>query len=172
MVVKEAVGLSPMAFLLFITLCYYCYYMKRIISCILFALSMSSIVKAQTTSPFVCVLDNADYDIVLTLDLDSQNISVPNHDLFGPLGGYLSKKRNSFYWLVVSSEVNGNKAILTLVNDYGSEDIEASLTKKNDSTYIFKQLDGSPLKVPNNGKWQKLPKVMEFKKRQNATHIR
>lgn len=137
----------------------------RFISLLLFSMGMSVTVRSQSMSPFVCVLDNTEYDVVLTLNLDSLNIAVPNHELLGPLGGYLSKKRNSFYWLVVSSEVTGNKATLTLVNDYGSEDLEASLTKKNDSVYVFKQLDGSPLKVPNNGKWQKLPKVMEFKKR-------
>lgn len=140
--------------------------MKRNIFILFFALAVSSVMSAQSAgSPFKCTLDNAEYDIVLTLDLEGQQIDVPNHELLGPLPGYLSKKRNNFYWLIVSAEVKSNKASLTMVNDYGSEDLEASLTIKNDSTYILKQLDGSPLKVPNNGKWQKLPKSMEFKKR-------
>jgi hypothetical protein len=29
---------------------------------------------------------------------------------------------------------------------------------------VLKQIDGSTLKVPNNGKWQKLPKTLEFKR--------
>ena len=54
---------------------------------------------------------------------------------------------------------------MTMINDFGSEDLEASLTRKNDSIYIFKQEKGSTVKIPKNGKWQKLPKTLEFKKR-------
>ena len=41
----------------------------------------------------------------------------------------------------------------------------------NDSIYTLKQTGGSPLKVPNNGKWLKLPRVIKFKrKQQHKTH--
>jgi hypothetical protein len=52
-----------------------------------------------------------------------------------------------------------------MINDYGSEDLTASLTIKDDSIYVLRQEDGSTLKVPKNGKWQKLPKTLEFKRR-------
>ena len=55
---------------------------------------------------------------------------------------------------------------LALINDYGSEDLTATLTRKNDSIYVLKQEDGSSLKVPvKGGKWQKLPKTLEFKRK-------
>ena len=57
---------------------------------------------------------------------------------------------------------NEKEATLQLINDFGSEDLEATLTRENDSIYVLKQENGSTLKVPNNGKWQKLPKRLEF----------
>ena len=56
------------------------------------------------------------------------------------------------------------KATLSLINDYGSEDLTATLTMKNDSTFTLRQDDGSTLKVPDKGKWMKLPKELELKK--------
>ena len=67
--------------------------------------------------------------------------------------------------LITSARIEGKKANLALINDYGSEDLTATLTCKNDSIYILKQEEGSQLKVPKNGKWQKLPKTLEFKRR-------
>ena len=60
---------------------------------------------------------------------------------------------------------NKKKAIVEFINDYGSEDLKASLSKKEDGTIILKQLNGSDLKVPNNGKWQKIPKEITLKKK-------
>ena len=54
---------------------------------------------------------------------------------------------------------------MNLINDYGSEDLTATLTQKNDSIYILKQESGSTLKVPKNSKWQKIPKTLEMKRR-------
>ncbi len=52
-----------------------------------------------------------------------------------------------------------------LINDTGSEDLTATLTVKNDTTYVLRQMKGSTLKVPNKGKWQKLPTEVTFIKR-------
>ena len=57
------------------------------------------------------------------------------------------------------------KATLQLINDFGSEDLTATLTRKNDSIYVLRQGDGNPIKVPSKGKWQKLPKTIELKRR-------
>ena len=54
---------------------------------------------------------------------------------------------------------------MQLINDFGSEDLSATLTRENDSIYVFKQGSGNTIKVPNNGKWQKLPKTLEFKRK-------
>ena len=81
--------------------------------------------------------------------------------------GFLGKKNNSFCWVITSCEVvNDKKATLQLINDFGSEDLTATLTRKNDSIYTLRQNEGNPIKVPFKGKWQKLPKVLNFKKQE------
>ncbi len=126
----------------------------------------SIVLNAQNTSePFRAYLINNEYDVFLKIDFYKQNITVPGQDLYGELPGYLSKNKNSFCWLVTSVKIEGQTAHLTMINDYGSEDLTASLILKDDSIYVLRQEDGSTLKVPKNGKWQKLPKTLEFKRR-------
>ena len=126
----------------------------------------SIVLNAQNTSePFRAYLINNEYDVFLKIDFYKQNITVPGQDLYGELPGYLSKNKNSFCWLVTSVKIEGPTAHLAMINDYGSEDLTASLTIKDDYIYVLRQEDGSTLKVPKNGKWQKLPKTLEFKRR-------
>ena len=126
----------------------------------------SIVLNAQNTSePFRAYRINNEYDVFLKIDFYKQNITVPGQDLYGELPGYLSKNKNSFCWLVTSVKIEGPTAHLAMINDYGSEDLTASLTIKDDSIYVLRQEDGSTLKVPKNGKWQKLPKTLEFKRR-------
>lgn len=101
----------------------------------------------------------------MRLDLYDESITVPGQDLYGELPGYLGKKHNSFCWLITSAKIDGNKAELQMINDYGSEDLTATLTAENDSLYVLKQVEGSTLKVPKEGKWQKLPSKLVFKRR-------
>jgi hypothetical protein len=54
---------------------------------------------------------------------------------------------------------------MQMINDFGSEDLTATLERKNDSIYILKQGEGSTIKVPHNGKWRKLPKTLELKRK-------
>ena len=119
-------------------------------------------VTAQT--PFRAYIVNNEYDVYLRINFYDEDITVPGQELYGQLPGFLGKKHNSFCWLITSAKVNGNTATLSLINDYGSEDLVATLAQKNDSVYVLKQEEGSTLNVPKNGKWQKLPKTMEFKR--------
>jgi hypothetical protein len=115
---------------------------------------------------FRAYLYNNEYDVYLKINFYDEDISVPGQELYGKLPGYLGKKNNSFCWVITAADVKDDKtATLSLINDYGSEDLTATLTQKNDSTYILKQEKGSTLKVPKNGKWQKLPKTLELKRR-------
>lgn len=140
--------------------------MKKL-TALLLALSTYLAADAQTDSTaFRAYLYNKEYDVFLNINLYDQNISVPGQELYGQLPGYLSKKRNPFCWLITSSRlVSPTEARLSLINDYGSEDLTARLTRDNDSTYTLRQLNGSTLKVPKDGKWQKLPKTLELKRR-------
>lgn len=116
---------------------------------------------------FKAYLYNDDYEVYLRINFYDQNIKIPGQELYGDLPGYLGRKNHSFCWVMVSAKIESeDKATMTLINDFGSEDLTASLTMKNDSIYIFKQEEGSTVKIPKNGKWQKLPKTLEFKRKQ------
>lgn len=138
--------------------------MKKIITIIILAFLLSPALAQENKEPFRAYLINKEYNVYLRINFYQENISVPGQELYGKLPGYLSKQHNSFCWLITSAEVEGNKATLQMINDYGSEDLTATLTAESDSVYILKQIEGSTLKVPNNGKWQKLPKSLELKR--------
>ena len=139
--------------------------MKKLLMILLACHLSLSALYAQKGEPFRAYLYNNEYEVYLKIDFYDETITVPGQDLYGQLPGYLGKKNNSFCWLITTVRIDGNKANIALINDYGSEDLTATLTCKNDSTYILKQEEGSQLKVPKNGKWQKLPKILEFKRR-------
>ena len=115
--------------------------------------------------PFRAYIYNNEYDVYLRIDFYDESITIPGQDLYGKLPGFLGKKNNTFCWVITAAEVKGHTAHLNMINDFGSEDLSATLTVKNDSLYMLKQVEGSTLKVPKNGKWQKLPKTLEFKRR-------
>lgn len=140
--------------------------MKKLLF-ILFTYNLSLITSfAQTEgTPFHAYLYNNEYEVYLKINLYDQDVEVPGQELYGPLPGYFGKKHNSFCWVITAAEVKNDKtATLSLINDYGSEDLTATLTVQNDSTYILKQEKGSTLKVPKNSKWQKIPKILELKR--------
>ena len=140
--------------------------MKKILLILaVYGISLSSALAQKEIEPFRAYLYNNEYEVYLKIDFYDETITVPGQDLFGQLPGYLGKQRNSFCWLITSAQIKGKTAHLALINDYGSEDLTATLTQKNDSLYVLKQVEGSTLKVPKNGKWQKLPKTLEFKRR-------
>ena len=115
---------------------------------------------------FRAYLYNNTYNVYLRINFYDQDVTVPGQELYGKLPGYLGKLHNSFCWVITSCEVKDEKkADLQLINDFGSEDLNATLTRENDSIYILKQGAGSTIKVPSNGKWQKLPKTLEFKRK-------
>ena len=128
-------------------------------------LTISAFAEQKDSTIFRAYLFNNEYDVYLNINFYDENIKVPGQELYGPLPGYLGKKNNSFCWVITSAKIAGKTATISLINDYGSEDLIATLAQKNDSIYILKQESGSTLKVPKNGKWQKLPKTLELKRR-------
>lgn len=120
----------------------------------------------QDNTAFRAYLYNNEYDVYLRINFYDQDVTIPGQELYGELPGYLGKKNNSFCWVITSCKVESEKkATLQLINDFGSEDLTATLTRKSDSIYVLRQGDGSPIKVPSKGKWQKLPKTIELKRR-------
>jgi len=111
-------------------------------------------------------LYNNNYKVYMRINFYDNDVVVPGQELYGELPGYLSKEHNSFCWLITSAKINDDhSARIEMVNDYGSEDLSAELVRQNDSIYVLRQLSGSALKVPNNSKWQKLPKNLELKRK-------
>ena len=139
--------------------------MKKLIIAAILVLTAISASAQQENRPFRAYLYNSEYDVFLRIDFYDESITVPGQDLYGSLPGYLGKTHNSFCWLITTAKVKGHTAHIALINDYGSEDLTATLTVKNDSLYELKQVEGSALKVPKDGKWQKLPKVLTLKRR-------
>ena len=135
---------------------------------LLFCSILSAVAYGQepTSRPFCAYLYNNEYEVYLNINFYEQNVTVPDQELYGQLPGYLGKKNNPFCWVITSATLKGAaRAELSLINDYGSEDLKAELTCLNDSTYELRQLSGSALKVPKKGKWMKLPRRLPLKRR-------
>lgn len=140
---------------------------KKIILYVVFMLATTGIQAQQDeTRPFRAYLYNNEYNVYLRINLYEQDITIPRQELYGQLPGFLGKLHNSFCWVITSCRVKDDKeAELQLINDFGSEDLTATLTVTNDSTYVLRHVNGSSLKVPNKEKWQKLPKALELKRK-------
>lgn len=136
----------------------------------LLCLASSAAAHAQMptdTTTFKGRLYNKEYNIYISMDAYHKNVRVPDQDVFGELPGFLGDNQDSRKWLFIDSElVASDKLSLTIVNDYGSEDLTATLTHQPDGTYVLKQQHGSALKVARNSKWTKLPKVLTFSRQQ------
>lgn len=121
---------------------------------------------AQTQQPFKGTFDNKEYNIYLKINLYDKNLIVPQQEIFGEVDGFVGDYKDSRKWLITGSKLNkGGTATLSIINDYGSEDLTATLTLVNDSTLQLTQDDGSTMKIARNRKWQKLPGKLLFTKK-------
>lgn len=119
---------------------------------------------AQKSLPFKGYLYNAEYEVYWRINFYDNDISVPGAEIYGQMPGYFGDKHDGRKWLIAEAKVNGNTANLEIVNDYGSEDLTATLTCENDSTFTLRQLKGSTLKIARHRKWVKMPNPMTFKR--------
>lgn len=137
--------------------------MKRLISMLVCGLSACMAMGQEEAQAFRANLYNAEYEVFMRIDFYGESVTVPGNELYGQLPGFLGKKNNPFCWPITAAKLtDDNTAELSMINDFGSEDLTATLTRVNDSTYVLRQDKGSTLKVPKNGKWQKLPKTLPF----------
>ncbi|MBO4811215.1 MAG: hypothetical protein J5552_06585 [Prevotella sp.] len=141
--------------------------MKRILTTMALLACLAVGAKAQQadSTAFRAYIYNNEYDVYMRINFYEQDVVIPWQELFGPLPGFLAKNGNSNCWIVTDATVDGRKAELEMVNDTGSDDLRATLTQLNDSTYVLRQGSGSTIKVPNNNKWQKLPGTLTFIRR-------
>ena len=118
----------------------------------------------QEKKSFKGHLYNSEYNVYMRINFHDKNIVARGQEIFGKLPGYLGSMFDPRLWLITDVKINKDKeAKLSIINDYGSEDLDAKLEKENDSTYTLKQMEGSPIKIVVDRKWVKLPKVMRFK---------
>lgn len=91
------------------------------------------------------------------------NVTVPFQEIYGDLPGYFGDKQDGRKWLFTNATIKNSKtAEIQIINDYGSEDLTASLTQVNDSIFRLKQLKGSNMKIARNKKWVKIPNELDF----------
>ena len=141
--------------------------MKKIVVITLFMLMgvLGTKAQQQTDGPFRAYLFNDEYKVFMRINLYEQDVVISWQEMFGPLPGFLAKEGNNYCWIITDAKIDGNKAELEITNDYGSEDLTATLTCVNDSVYTLRQNEGSPLKVPDKKSWKKLPSTMTFIKK-------
>ena len=134
-------------------------YLSLPILCFLSLLATAQNVQKQ---PFKGIIGNAEYRIYIKMNLYKNNVTVPGQEIFGELPGFMGDSIDSRKWLFTSAKIHKNTAKLTITNDYGSEDLVATLTFNKDNTYTLKQVEGSNMKIARQRKWKKLPKTLVF----------
>lgn len=145
--------------------------MKRVIlSIIIYSLAIGAIAQNQKgrkdSTIFKGYLYNSKFDVYIQMDFYHKNIIVPYQEIYGELPGYFGDRQDGRKWLITDVDISNSKtAKLQIINDYGSEDLNASIKQINDTTYELRQESGSTLKIARNRKWVKMPKVMEFIKK-------
>ncbi len=110
-------------------------------------------------------LSNNEYEVYLQINFYQNDIKVPGQEIFGTIAGFLGDRKDSRKWLITNAAIEGKTAHLSIINDYGSEDLIADLTFESDGTYSLKQITGSNIKIARNRKWVKIPKKLTFMKK-------
>lgn len=136
---------------------------KKLLIALLCIVSLPSWSQKDSTI-FKGYINNKEYEVYLQINFYENNIKVPGQEIFGTMPGYLGDRKDSRKWLITDAEIKGNIAYLSIINDYGSEDLTATLSKQSDGTYVLQQLNGSTIKIARNRKWVKLPKKLTFHK--------
>ena len=108
---------------------------------LMFVLLVSVKLAAQSDKVFHTYIYNDEFKVYMDINLYENNVIVPDQELFGEIPGYFGAKRDQRKWLITSAKIDGkNSATLEIVNDYGSEDLTATLTyNPKDNTYVLKQ---------------------------------
>lgn len=135
--------------------------MRKTLLTLLLAMTVMAAM-AQDSLTFKGRLANAEYQVWLEIDFYAKNVVCPDQEIFGENPGYLGARRDTRKWILMEADVEGDTALLTIINDYCSDDLTATLTRQADGTFVLEQKDGSPLRIVVNNKWVKLPKRLTF----------
>lgn len=119
----------------------------------------------QKAYPFKGYLYNKEYQVFLNINFADNNVVSARQPIFGEMPGYLGAIRDPREWFITKAKVTKRTAKIAITNDYGSEDLTATLTCDNDSTYTLTQDSGSRMRIAVNRKWVKLPARLVFVKK-------
>ena len=128
-------------------------------------MSKKSKAEQNNDSIFKAHIVNDEFQVWIDLDLYHNNILVPRQEIFGEVPGYFGAVRDTRKWIISDATIKGKKAILTIINDYGSEDLKAELKHNSNGTYTLSRIDGSTMKIIVNNKWVNIPKDITFYKK-------
>ena len=128
----------------------------------MFAKEKPNVSEQNDENVFHAYAYNDEYKVYLDLNLYDADIIVPGQEIFGKVPGYFGAVRDSRKWLITDAKIIGkDKAELSITNDYGSEDLTATLSYDHKTnTYVLRQTGGSRLKIVVNRKWVKIPTEM------------
>lgn len=136
--------------------------MRRLLLALALVVAMAA--RAQSDSIFHAYIYNDEYKVYMEINFYSNDVIVPQQEIFGPVPGYFGAVRDSRKWLVTSARLSGkNTARLEIVNDYGSQDLTATLSyNPKTRVYTLRQEDGNRLKIVVDRKWLKIPAEIEL----------
>lgn len=135
---------------------------KCLIASLLLLLAVTAL--AQDSLTFKGKIVNDEYQVWIEMNFYDSDVVCPGQEIFGKNPGYLGARRDTRKWIILDADITEGKAALTIINDYGSDDLTATLTHQPDGTYTLEQKEGSPLRIVVNNKWIKLPKRLTFKR--------
>lgn len=119
--------------------------------------------EAQGNNVFKGKITNKEYQIYIIMDFYKQKVIVKGEELFGDVPGYFGSQRDDRKWIFTSCQLqNDSIASVEITDDYGSEDLTATLTYKGNNIYSLTQNKGSKLKIAVNRKWVKIPQTIDF----------
>ena len=140
--------------------------MKTILTTMALLAATLQLPAQKKDDPFKGYLYNDEYQVFMKINFTDNNVVSEAQPIFGEMPGYFGAKRDGREWFITSAKLSGKKtAKLEITNDYGSEDLTATLTFNADSTYTLTQTGGSRLKIAVNRKWVKIPTKLDFKRR-------
>ena len=135
---------------------------NRLVLAVAMMLSGLLHLSAQGNRTFEGKVFNSEFSMWLEMDFYGEGVKMPAQEIFGQVPGYFATRRDGRKWIVTDAKIDGEKAYLTVINDYGSEDFTAVLYYKADGTYQLERKSGSTMKVVENRKWVKIPKTIVF----------
>lgn len=140
--------------------------MKQLFFILCICLSCCLQMKAQDRRLFEGEFVNTERHIFMSINLYDKNMKIPGQEVLGEVLGYLGTQKDSRLWLMMDAKiVSPQQAQISIINDYGSEELDAMLVFTNDSVCILKQSTGSPIKFAINNKWVKIPKQLTLKRK-------